>query len=141
MGNCFGHVDTRARRRRFDLARRMLCNRAGSENQERKEVSKMKKTISLLSNLLLSSTLFWSVPVAANEIVEAEVASFPGYCHMKFPPMREATLSWERPKLNTDAQESIDLYGPCDYDATGAAEIRVQRRLLLRDLYGGGSDD
>jgi hypothetical protein len=102
----------------------------------------MKKTISLLSNLLLSSTLFWGVPlVEANEIVEAEVTEFAGYCHMKFPPMSEATLSWGRPELNTEAEKSIDFYGPCDYDPTGAAEVRAQRAILLRELHGDGSSD
>jgi hypothetical protein len=37
--------------------------RAGGEKQARKEVIKMKMTISLLSNLLVSSTLFWSGPM------------------------------------------------------------------------------
>ena len=97
----------------------------------------MKKTISLLSNLLMASTLFWGVPlVAADEIVEKEGVDFTGYCHMKFPPMHEATLSWDRPELNTDVGNIIDFYGPCDYDPTGAAEVRAQRKLL-RD----GSDD
>lgn len=102
----------------------------------------MKKTISLLSNLFLSSTLFWGVPaVGASEIVETEVADFVGYCHMKFAPMSEATLSWGRPELNAEAEKSIDFYGPCDYDATGAAEIKAQRSILLRDLDGDGSSD
>jgi hypothetical protein len=102
----------------------------------------MKKTISLLSTLLLSSTLFWSVPaVGANELVETEVVEFAGYCHMKFPPMIEATLSWDRPELDADAGRIIDFYGPCDYDPTGVAEIRAQRSLLLRDLHGDGSSD
>lgn len=101
----------------------------------------MKKTISLLSNLLLSSTLFWGVPtVEANEIVEKEVADFAGYCHMKFPPMREATLSWDRPELNENAEKSIDFYGPCDHDPTGIDEIKAQRSMLLRDA-GDGSND
>jgi hypothetical protein len=103
----------------------------------------MKKTISLLSSLLLCSTLFWDVPaVGASEIVKTEVADFAGYCHMKFAPMSEATLSWDRPELNTEAEKSIDFYGPCDYDPTGAAESRTQRGLWLRDLNGdGGSND
>ena len=66
-------------------------------------------------------------------IVEKEVVEFSGYCHMKFPPMTEASLSWAQPELNIEAEKSIDIYGPCDYDPTGAAEVRVQRRLLLRD--------
>ena len=40
----------------------------------------MKKTISLLSTLLLSSALFWGVSSAnANELVETEVVEFSGY--------------------------------------------------------------
>lgn len=100
----------------------------------------MKKHISLLSNLLLASTLFWSVPAVAEELVETEVADFGGYCHMKFPPMREHTLSWDRPELNSDAEKSIDFYGPCDYDPTGPAEVAAQRAMLLRNA-GDGSND
>ena len=102
----------------------------------------MKKTISLLSNLLLSVTLFWGVSsVAASELVESEAADFAGYCHMKFAPMNEATLSWDRPELNADAGKIIDFYGPCDYDPTGPAEVRAQRAILLRQLFGDGAED
>ena len=96
----------------------------------------------LLSNLLLSCALFWGVPaVGASEIVETEAADFAGYCHMKFAPMSEATLSWGQPELNVEAEKSIDFYGPCDYDPTGAAEVKAQRSILLRDLGGDGSSD
>jgi hypothetical protein len=102
----------------------------------------MKKTISLLSYVLLSSILFWSVPRAeANELVESEAADVSGYCHMKFAPMSEATLFSDRPELNTDAEKIIDFYGPCDYDPTGPVEIRAQRAIWLRDFYGDGSGD
>jgi hypothetical protein len=100
----------------------------------------MRKTISLLSALLLSSILFWSVSaVEANELVESETADVANYCHMKFAPMSEATLSWDRPELDADAEKSIDFYGPCDYDPTGAAEIKAQRSILLREYFGDGS--
>jgi hypothetical protein len=96
----------------------------------------MKKTLSLLSNLLLSSTLFWGVPTvggeeigAGNELVVKVPADTSSYCHMKFPPMREDTLSWERPLLNENAGQIIDFYGPCDYDPVGGDEIRAQRAL------------
>jgi hypothetical protein len=102
----------------------------------------MKKTISLLSSLLMASTLFWGVPlVEANEIVKNEVVEFSGYCHMKFPPMTEASLSWAQPELNIEAEKSIDFYGPCNYDPTGAAEVRAQRTRLLRGIFGDGSQD
>lgn len=104
----------------------------------------MKKTISLLTNLLLASTLFWSVPSVNGEIVGGQelIVKVPvgdtGYCHMKFPPMREDSLSWEQPVLNEAAGNTIDFYGSCDHDPTGKDEIEAQRRLLLRGYFDDG---
>jgi hypothetical protein len=100
----------------------------------------MKKPISLLTNLLLASTLFWAVPSANGEIVGGqeivkEPATTAGYCHMKFPPMREDSLSWEQPVFDEAAGNTIDFYGPCDHDPLGADEVKAQRRVLLRDNY------
>lgn len=97
----------------------------------------MRKTESLLSSLFLSSILFWGVPtVEANELVIEEAANLSFYCHMQFPEMRADTLSWDRPVLDTTAGNVIDFYGSCDHDPTGADAIRVQRRVLLREIYG-----
>ncbi len=98
----------------------------------------MKKSISLLVNLLLSSTLFWGVPVAGgDEGVFKAPADTSTYCHMKFPPLRKDTLTWDQPVLDGSAGNIIDFYGPCDHDPMGQDEINVQRRALLRD-YGDG---
>ena len=72
-------------------------------------------------------------------LVEAQVEGVlfkvetPGtnYCHLKFPAIREETLSWNRPVL-TDVKDAttgdiIDFYGPCDYDPTGKAAVQAQR--------------
>jgi hypothetical protein len=89
----------------------------------------MKKTISLLSNMFLASTLFWGVPtLGADELVVKEAADPSAYCHMKFPPMREDTLSWPQPVLDGSTGNIIDFYGSCDHNPTGAEEIRIQRR-------------
>jgi hypothetical protein len=103
-------------------------------------VKKMKKSVSLLSNLLLSSSLFWGVATAQGEQVTlGEILKVPsseaGYCHMQFPPMREDSLSWTRPVLNETAPASIDFYGPCDHDPLGTDEIQAQRRVLLRGIF------
>jgi hypothetical protein len=92
---------------------------------------------------LLAAALLWGVPaVEANQLVETEVIDLgAGYCHMKFAPMNEATLSWDQPELNVDAEKSIDFYGPCDYDPMGPAEVRAQRAILLRQLFGDGAED
>lgn len=94
----------------------------------------MKKTTALLSGLFLSSTLFWGVaPVEADELVVKTPLDLSGYCHMKFPPMRQDTLSWAQPVLDESAGNIIDFYGPCDHDPTGAEERKRQRRLGNRD--------
>ena len=99
----------------------------------------MKKSVSLLCNLLLSSTLFWGVPSAeAQEIISSVPADMTNYCHLKFPAMREDSLSWERPVLDSTAGSMVDFYGPCDYDPLGVDEIRVQRRVILRGHFDDG---
>jgi hypothetical protein len=101
----------------------------------------MKRTLSLLLNLLLSSTLFWNVPSLNAEVVDRQESivkdptDITGYCHVQFPPMREETLSWTQPVLNEAAGNIIDFYGPCDHDPTGKDEIEAQKRLLLRQYF------
>jgi hypothetical protein len=99
----------------------------------------MKKSVSLLCNLLLSSTLFWGVPVVeAQETTSAIPTDTTAYCHLKFPTMREDTLSWQTPILDPLAGNVVDFYGPCDYDPVGLEEIRIQRRVLLRGDFDDG---
>ena len=56
----------------------------------------------------------------------------------KFPAMREDSLSWERPVLDSSTGSTVDFYGPCDYDPVGFDEIRVQRRVILRSNFDDG---
>ena len=99
----------------------------------------MKKSVSLLSNLLLSSTLFWAVPsVGAEEMISSVPSDTTAYCHLKFPTMREDSLSWEQPVLDSLTGNIVDFYGPCDYDPMGLDEIRVQRRVILRGDFEDG---
>lgn len=104
----------------------------------------MKKSISLVCNLLLSSTLFWGVPLAYAEELnsEEEISSVPletsGYCHMKYPVMREDSLSWAHPVFNNDGDRPVDFYGPCDHDPFGADEIKTEQRIESRGFYGDG---
>ena len=102
----------------------------------------MKKSLSLLCNLLLFSALFCVVPaVEAEEMISSVPTDITDYCHLKFPAMREDSLSWERPVLDSTSGRVVDFYGPCDYDPTGREEVRTQRAILLRELYGDGSND
>jgi hypothetical protein len=101
----------------------------------------MKKNVSLLSKLLLSSTLFWGVPMAYGQVLDSgQVVRVPAdsgsYCHMKFPPMRQDSLSWTQPILDGSSTSFIDYYGSCAYDPLGKDEIKVQRRVESRGIYG-----
>jgi len=99
----------------------------------------MKKTTSLVSNLILSSTLLWgATTVNADDRVVKTPLDLPGYCHMQFPEMRSDTLAWDSPVLDHDSGNMIDFYGSCDYDPTGADAIKAQRRVILRGFYGDG---
>jgi hypothetical protein len=99
----------------------------------------MKRNISLVTNLLLSSTLFWGVPTAdGQEGVVRIPAETTSYCHMKFPPILENTLFSVHPLLNESAGNSVDFYGSCDHDRLGADEIKAQRSVLRRGIYEDG---
>ena len=93
----------------------------------------MKKNITLITNLLLSSTLFWGVPMASGQETIVKVpAETTSYCHMKFPPIREDTLFSANPVLDESAGNIIDFYGSCEHDPLGLDEVRAQREMLWR---------
>ena len=57
---------------------------------------------------------------------------------MKFPPMRQETLSWEQPVLDEAAGNIVDFYGPCDYSPTGKDAVENQRREILHQEFLDG---
>ena len=96
----------------------------------------MKKGTPLIAALLLSSTMFWGVARSeADETIVKIPVDITSYCHMQFPPIREDTLSWEQPVLDTTAGNIIDFYGPCDYDPLGRDEVQRQKRDRFSVLY------
>ena len=97
------------------------------------------KTISLLTNLIISSTLLWGVTtVDSQELMLKVPAETTSYCHLKFPPISEESLFSSNPVLNESAGHSIDFYGSCDHDPLGLDEIRSQRQLLMRGYFADG---
>ena len=94
----------------------------------------MKKSMIVLPNLALAATLFWSVPaVEAEELVMKNAVDPSAYCHMKFPPLREDTLSWAKPVFDENAGNIIDFYGPCDHDPTAVGETNRKGSSGYRD--------
>jgi hypothetical protein len=97
----------------------------------------MKKTISLVYNLFLSSTLFWGVATLnADEVVVKTALELPGYCHMQFPEKRSDKLAWDRPVFDDPSGNVIALFASCDHDPTGAGAITAERRIMFPGFYG-----
>ncbi len=89
----------------------------------------MKITTSFLAALLLLGSVGVDGALAAAEGVISNDVIIPGvYCHLRFPAIREATLSWDRPVLKDPSEgDIIDFYGPCDTDPLGEGQIHQQR--------------
>ncbi len=55
------------------------------------------------------------------------------YCHLKFPAIREDTLSWSQPILkDRSSGDIVDFYGPCNYDPHGKDAIQSQKLDMQR---------
>ena len=89
----------------------------------------MKNIKPLLSVLFLTGAIGVSAaPAGAQGVISKVELTSGGYCHLKFPAIREKTLDWSRPVLkDADSGDIIDFYGPCDHDPLGKEEIRAQR--------------
>ena len=90
----------------------------------------MKRMNLLLAMLFLSGPFALSIlPVwGAEGVISKEAATSGNYCHMKFPAIREGTLSWNRPVLkDTGTGDIIDFYGLCNYDPLGKEAVRSQK--------------
>jgi len=68
-----------------------------------------------------------AAPARAAGVIAKDAFDAGDYCHMKFPAIRERTLSSDHPMLK-DASEGdiIDFYGPCDHDPLGKEEVKEQ---------------
>ncbi len=74
----------------------------------------------LYSTLLLAGTfvMLFSSPLWAAEGIISKVSDSSGtFCNLKFPAIKEETLTSDRPALKDPSENDIvDFYGPCDHD-------------------------
>ena len=64
-------------------------------------------------------------------VVSQDEFSAGSYCHMKYPAIRESTLSTGQPILKgADSGDIVDFYGPCNHDPLGKDEIQTQKLQL-----------
>jgi hypothetical protein len=84
------------------------------------------------TNLVLALALIAGVFGTGASFVHAQgeilkqVAEPGTYCHVKFPAIREATLSESIPDL-TASGDVVDFYGSCDHDPLGKDEVQSQK--------------
>jgi hypothetical protein len=88
---------------------------------QRKEVRNMKIATSFLAAALFAGALgTLNNAIAADGYIEKAPLSVDGYCHEKFPAIRERTLGTDDPTLKSPTTgDVIDFYGPCSEKPTG----------------------
>jgi hypothetical protein len=95
--------------------------------------------LTLAATMVLGSSALW----AAEGIIYKNADPTGTYCHLRFPAIREETLSSDRPVLKDPANgDIIDFYGPCDHDPLGKAEVQRQKDdwRRFRDRIDGETD-
>ncbi len=86
----------------------------------------MKRVGAIISMTVLASALAGSA-IAEDRVLVKEPADN-NYCHMKFPAIRQRTLSSGQPALKSaQTGDVIDYNGPCDESPTGAAQVLEQK--------------
>jgi hypothetical protein len=99
----------------------------------------IRNVFTLTVNIVLSSSVVWAAEGIISKIPDVSGS----YCHLRFPAIREETLSWNRPVLKDPREgDIIDFYGPCDHDPLGNAEILRQKAdwRRFRDRIDGETD-
>jgi hypothetical protein len=93
--------------------------------------------LGLVGSLGLSIAHLWG----AEGVISGVSVPESKYCRLRFPAIREETLSWARPVLKDPIDgDIIDFYGPCDYDPVGREEVARQKAQLRRDRHTDMSD-
>jgi hypothetical protein len=101
-----------------------------------KRIGLLVSLLGLLGSLGLSIAQLWGAESVISRV------PIPGskYCHLRFPAIREETLSSARPVLKDPSDgDIVDYYGPCDYDPAGKEEIARQKAELRRDRHNDNS--
>jgi hypothetical protein len=89
--------------------------------------------------LFLTGTLvalFSSFLWAAEGIISKVPDSSGTFCNLKFPAIKEDTLTSDRPELKDPSESDIvDFYGPCDHDPLGKEEVQRQKGDIQREKH------
>jgi hypothetical protein len=82
--------------------------------------------------VVLCSSVSWT----AEGIISKVPDSSGMYCNLKFPAIKEDTLTSNRPQLKDPSQgDIVDFYGPCDYDPLSKEEVQRQKGDIQREKH------
>ena len=99
----------------------------------------MARLKGLCSMLFLTGTLvvLWSSILWSAEGIISKAPDSSGiYCNLKFPAIKEDTLTSNRPQLKDPSEgDIVDFYGPCDHDPLGKEEVQRQKGDIQREKH------
>ena len=99
----------------------------------------MTRLKGLCLTLFLTATLvvlFGSVSWGAEGIISKVPDSSGMYCNLKFPAIKEDTLTSNRPQLKDPSEgDIVDFYGPCDHNPLGQEEVQRQKGDIQREKH------
>jgi len=80
--------------------------------------------------LFFSSSAAWSAEGIISKVPDASGT----FCNLKFPAIKEETLTSNRPQLKAPSEgDIVDFYGPCDYDPLSKEEVQRQKGDIQRE--------
>ena len=116
MNRAVNNGDHRIRREKHMARLRTLCS--------------MRILVGTLA--VLCSSVLW----AAEGIISKVPDSSGIYCNLKFPAIKEDTLTSDRPQLKDPSEgDIVDFYGPCDHDPVGKEEVQRQKGDIQREKH------
>ena len=95
-----------------------------------KHMARLKELCAML--LVLFSSAAWS----AEGIISKVPDSSGTFCNLKFPAIKEDTLTSNRPQLKDPSDgDIVDFYGPCDYDPLSKEKVQRQKGDIQREKH------
>ena len=105
-----------------------------NRNQKGDHMIRLKELFAMVFLTLTLVVLCSSVAWTAEGVISKVLDSSGTFCNLKFPAIKEDTLTSNRPQLKEPSEgDIIDFYGPCDYDPLSKAEVQRQKGDIQRE--------
>lgn len=107
-----------------------------NRNQRGKHMARLKALCAVrfltVTLVVLCSSAAWSAEGIISKVPDASGT----FCNLKFPAIKEDTLTSNRPQLKDPREgDIVDFYGPCDYDPLSKEEVQRQKGDIQREKH------